>query len=311
MADHLVSVLTPVYNGESYISRLLDSILAQTYPHIEMILVDDGSDDSTVEIANSYISKFESKGYSLTIISRPHKNASAAISAGLPYINGRYLVWPDSDDELLPDSIAVRVNFLETHPAYHCVRSLMEYVSDETGAPMGQREPLGDLKNEYLFWDVLEQRSFNCCGCYMLETDYFFQIYPEKKIPESEIGQNYQMLLPFLFQYKCPTIEQKLYRVHVRPDSHSRQEISESDRNIRLRSSAQLIDEIMRICSIKNKSSLLRAELMKLIYRKRAARQYNHHITEMKYRVAIQWFRIKLYFYQAWEWVRSGGKKEE
>ena len=49
-----VSVVTPVYNGEGHISKMLDSILAQTYPNIEMILVDDGSSDHTVSTAQGY-----------------------------------------------------------------------------------------------------------------------------------------------------------------------------------------------------------------------------------------------------------------
>lgn len=298
MRANLVSVLTPVYNGESYISRLLDSILNQTYPQIEMILADDGSSDATVEIANSYIPKFESKGYSLTVISAAHKNASAAINAGLPYVNGEYLVWPDGDDELLPDSIEARVSFLESHPEYHCVRSIMEYVSNETGAPMEGGEPLGDLNNETLFWDIMERRSFVCCGCYMFETERFFQIYPDKKIMESDIGQNFQMLLPYLFKYRCPTIRQKLYRVYVRPESYSHRVMTEADKIIDQFNSEQLIDEILRLCGLKDKTSLLRAELRKMRYRERVAGSCRRYVRRAKYKAIIQWLRIKLFFAQ-------------
>ena len=58
----LVSVVTPVYNGEAHVSRLLDSVLAQTYPEIEMILADDGSTDGTVGRAAAHIPKYEAKG---------------------------------------------------------------------------------------------------------------------------------------------------------------------------------------------------------------------------------------------------------
>ena len=129
----LVSVVTPVYNGEAHVSRLLDSVLAQTYPGIEMILADDGSTEGTVGRAAAHIPKFEAKGYSLQIIRSPHKNASAAINAGLCHVTGQYLVWPDADDVLHPGSIARCVEFLEEHPEYRCVRSVMDYVSEETG----------------------------------------------------------------------------------------------------------------------------------------------------------------------------------
>ena len=79
----LVSVVTPVYNGEAHLHTLLDSLLAQTYPQMEIILVDDGSTDGTVQTAESYREKFAAKGYSFRIVCGTHKNASAAINGGL------------------------------------------------------------------------------------------------------------------------------------------------------------------------------------------------------------------------------------
>lgn len=303
--NDLVSVLTPVYNGEAFLSRLLDSVLNQTYPHIEMILADDGSEDATREIAQAYVPRFEAKGYTMLVVSAPHKNASAAINTGLPYVKGRYLVWPDSDDELLPDSIEARVRFLETHPEYQCVRSVMEYVSNETGAAAEPSERLGDLSCEELFWDVLEGRSFVCCGCYMLRTEPFFQIYPERRIPEYEVGQNFQMLLPFLFRHRCPTIERRLYRVYVRPDSSSRRILSERQREKSLVCFEQMVDELMKICPIENETGLCRGELWKVRRRAWLARQYHHYIKFVSYRVTIIFFYFKYCFFACREsWLK-------
>ena len=274
MEAHLVSVLTPVYNGESHIARLLDSVLGQTYPHIEMILADDGSTDATIRIAEAYVPKFEEKGYSLTILPAPHKNASAAINRGLPYVKGEYLVWPDSDDELLPDSVEVRVRFLQRHPEYQCVRSIMEYASGDAGAPVKPAERLGDLAKTELFLDILEGRSFVCCGCYMLKTEPFFQIYPLRKIPEYDVGQNFQMLLPFLYRHQCPTIEQALYRVYVRPDSHSRRSLSRREEEAKYKQFERLVDEIAEICRIKDPEILSRIALWKTKRRRYLARKY-------------------------------------
>ena len=294
MTARLVSVLTPVYNGESYIFRLLDSVLGQTYPYIEMILVDDGSTDATIEIAEAYIPRFEEKGYSLTILSSAHKNASAAINTGLCYVKGEYLVWPDSDDELLPDSVETRVCFLLQHPEYQCVRSVMEYVSGETGAPVKPVEKLGDLEKTEIFPDVLEGKSFVCCGCYMLKTEPFFHIYPSRKIPEYDVGQNFQMLLPFLYRYQCPTIPRSLYRVYVRPDSHSRRSMSKQEEMIRFKQFEQLVDEIAKICEIEDLAILLRIALWKIRRRKYFAYKYHCLVKLIIYNVEIIYLLLRL-----------------
>ncbi len=293
--NKLVSVLTPVYNGEGYIARMLDSVLRQTYPRLQMILSDDGSADGTVNVAEAYIPRFQARGYSLEIISSPHRNASAAINAGLGRVRGEYLVWPDGDDELDPASIETRVRFLELHPEYRCVRSLMAYVSDETGEPLEKWESLGDLARENLFWDVLEARTFVCCGCYMLKTREFFQIYPEKQIPEYEVGQNFQMLLPYLYRHPCPTIPQKLYLVHVRGDSHSRRAMTEAEEALRVKRFEALADDIARICGIENGSeAAVRIQLWKVLRRRGLAQKYRRTIRFNLCRVHGKLLRLKL-----------------
>lgn len=106
-----VSAVVPVYNGELFLPHILDSILAQTYPQIEMILVDDGSSDRTLQIAEAYREAFAVKGYEYHIVRAGHRNASAAINHGLPYVTGEFLIWPDSDDRLEKDSVEKEQHF--------------------------------------------------------------------------------------------------------------------------------------------------------------------------------------------------------
>lgn len=66
----LVSIITTCYNGEDYLSRYLDSVLKQNYDNIELILVNDGSNDKTDKISNKYRSEFANKGYAYIYISK-------------------------------------------------------------------------------------------------------------------------------------------------------------------------------------------------------------------------------------------------
>ena len=183
-----------------------------------------------------------------------HGNASAAVNKGLPYVTGEYLIWPDSDDVLARESVEKRVEFLQDHPEYQCVRSLSWYFNAGTGERAEKAdEQQGDLDREELFWDILESRTFVCCGCYMLKSASFFAIYPERRIPEYGVGQNFQMLLPYLYRYPCPTIQRELYGVWQRSGSHSRQPLTREQEDEKYRAYEAMTDEIAEICGMEKK----------------------------------------------------------
>lgn len=273
--EGLVSIVTPVYNGEAHLAGMLNSVLAQTYPEIEMILADDGSEDATLQVAESYRERFAARGYAYRIVQAPHRNASSAINAGLPYVTGEYLIWPDSDDVLEPESVARRVAFLESRPQYQCVRSLSYYFDESTKERLDKAdEQRGDLSREDLFWDILESRTFVCCGCYMLRSEPFFHIYPQRHIPEYDVGQNFQMLLPFVYRHKCPTIREELYGVAVRAGSHSRTGLTQEREEKRYAEYEMLVDDIAEICGMEDEALRQRITAWKAARRYRISLKY-------------------------------------
>ena len=114
----LVSIMTPCYNGEKFVGRYLDSVLAQTYANIELAIVDDGSTDNTAEIIKSYIPKFKAKGYKLIYKYKENGGAASAINIAMEFITGDFIKWFDADDILLPQFIEKQVNFLQQNPQY-------------------------------------------------------------------------------------------------------------------------------------------------------------------------------------------------
>ena len=135
----LVSVVTPCHNSAAFIHRLLDSLLNQTYPRIEMIAVDNDSKDNTAEIIQSYIPKFEAKGYSLTYIYEADLGPSTGVQNGIRHIKGDYLVMPDSDDWYAHEkSIETFIRkFQELPDNYAIIRSQLQYINEENMQPMG------------------------------------------------------------------------------------------------------------------------------------------------------------------------------
>ena len=92
----LISVIIPVYNAEAYLSALIDSVLAQTYDHLEVLLVDDGSTDSSAEICD----RFAALDARCIVFRKTNGGASSARNTGLDHAKGRYILFVDSDDHL-------------------------------------------------------------------------------------------------------------------------------------------------------------------------------------------------------------------
>lgn len=98
-----VSVIIPCYNAAAFVERAVNSVIAQTYTQLELICVDDGSTDNTLEVLNTLAVKYSGR---LRIISGTNQGAGAARNLGVTESSGGYLQFLDADDELLPEKIS-------------------------------------------------------------------------------------------------------------------------------------------------------------------------------------------------------------
>ncbi|MGL4519397.1 MAG: glycosyltransferase family A protein [Phocaeicola sp.] len=223
--EKLVSVITPCYNGEKFLHRLLDSLLAQTYKNLEVIFVNDGSTDRTEEVAKSYIPLFEAEGMSFIYICQDNAGQAAALNQGLKIFKGDYLMWPDSDDYLSTDAVELFVCFLEENLDCPIVRSNV-YLVEESNYNIIGEFARGDVDyiNRDVFMDcVLEQFYWYCPIGYMARSSDFITSNPNRLIYESRGGQNWQMMLPLLYNNRCGYISRPIGYYLVRSSSHSRE----------------------------------------------------------------------------------------
>lgn len=107
----LVSILIPAYNAAPWIGATLDSALAQTWPHCEIIVADDGSTDDTAAIAAGYA------GRGVRLCRQANRGAGAARNLAITQARGDYLQFLDADDLLAPDKIALQLERLVDAPA--------------------------------------------------------------------------------------------------------------------------------------------------------------------------------------------------
>lgn len=119
----LVSVLMPVYNGECYLHKAVDSILTQTLSNFEFIIVEDGSTDSTWEILNSYHDP-----RIRLIRNEVNIGLARSFNRGLEVARGEYIARMDADDLSFLDRLAIQVDYLEAHPQVGVLGSNVEII---------------------------------------------------------------------------------------------------------------------------------------------------------------------------------------
>ena len=152
-----VTVFIPAYNREKYIGDAIESVLAQTYTDFEILLIDDGSTDSTVEIMGSYTDP------RLRII-RNEKNLGIpkTRNKGIENARGQYIAMLDSDDRAYPTRLEKQVAFLDRNPDFAQVGSWCRMM-DEQGRPLKKtkRQPIlpDDIDAQLLFRCSLSNRS--------------------------------------------------------------------------------------------------------------------------------------------------------
>lgn len=121
----LVSVILPVYNGANVLSESIESVLNQSYKNIELIIVNDGSTDESLEIAK----QFEVSDKRVKIIDQENKKLPTALSTGFRAARGEFLTWTSDDNIMMPDCIKILVENLQRKPETAMVYGNMRIIN--------------------------------------------------------------------------------------------------------------------------------------------------------------------------------------
>lgn len=225
-----ISIISPCYNGESHLKPYIEGLLSQTFTNVEYIFVNDGSTDRTEDIINSYADKFREKGWTYTYIKMDNRGGQAkAINQGLKIFTGDYLCCTDSDDVIMPTYLEEMSNFLESNPECGIAFPWSEVIEEGTGKHIRYyKRNIPSHVQDTLFDDFLLQRNHNenyiFYASFMMRSKAFFEMYPNKKLYEGLSGQNAQLLLPVLYNYKIGYVPGILYKAIARKNSDSRLE---------------------------------------------------------------------------------------
>jgi glycosyltransferase involved in cell wall biosynthesis len=136
-----ISVVLPTYNGERFLAGAIESVIAQTEVDWELIIVNDASTDSTLEIAKRYA---EADSRIRIIVNETNKKLPASLNIGFSHARGRYLTWTSDDNLYKPNAFEVMVNYLNINHMTDFVTANMDIISED-GKVLSQHHSERDI----------------------------------------------------------------------------------------------------------------------------------------------------------------------
>lgn len=153
MARPPVSVVMSVFNGQSFLSEAVESVLGQTFPDFEFVIIDDGSTDRTAKILSDY-AKRDSR---VRIFPQQNKGRAESLNRGIELASGHYVARMDADDVAMPNRLQDQVNFLEQHSDVGLLGGAYEVITS-SGQVLGTfRCPLEDaaIRSNMRLWNAM------------------------------------------------------------------------------------------------------------------------------------------------------------
>jgi len=203
-----ISVLMPVYNGGKYLKEAIDSILAQTFTNFEIVAINDGSKDNSLEILKSHSDP------RLTIINNPvNKGLIASLNIGLQQCRGKYTARFDQDDICFIDRFQTQYNFMENNLDIDLVGSWTECINTEGKSLKISRNPENPwvIRYEFIFNNVMFHSSI------FFRTDIIKNNggYSERFVH----SEDYEMYSRPEKELKCSNIQRPLFRLRIHGES--------------------------------------------------------------------------------------------
>lgn len=156
----LVSVVIPCYNHEEFVQDAIKSAIDQTHKKIELIIIDDGSEDSSVAKIEEMIELCERRFTRFEFRSRANIGLSATLNEALEWCHGKYFSALASDDQMLPNKTEIQVEYLEKHNDVQAVMSSVNWINSDNEIISERKSPY----KEYGFEDIfLSKQSLYAC----------------------------------------------------------------------------------------------------------------------------------------------------
>ncbi len=209
--ERLVSVIIPTYNRSAVISKAIESVIAQTYEPVEIIIVDDGSTDNTEDKLADYAGKIK-------YLYKKNGGCSSARNLGIKEANGEYVAFLDSDDAWYPQKLEKQVEKLSQNKDYGMVFSEIELI-DEDNEHISYSKWRNNIKKDGdILLDFLKNPAITC-SCLLVRKDVLSEVgFFDEQL---STGEDIDMVFRICSKYKAMLIDEPLVRYKKGKDSLS------------------------------------------------------------------------------------------
>lgn len=299
-ADPILSVIVPVYNVEHYVAETLDSVLNQTLRELEIIVVDDGSTDSSGEIVNEYATK-DSR---IRVITKSNAGLGSARNTGIAVAKGKYLTFLDSDDTLPPSAYEDMVKTLNVTGSDFVVGAVRRVTHGKFSTPQWcrithEKDRLGITIDDF----SLAMQDIIACNR-MFRTDFW-----RERIGNFPEGVAYEDHAPMVAAYvrasKFDMLRRVTYYWRIREDKKSIGQQKHSIQNLKDRKFAK--EQALRVISTEASSGVRNAWLGRVVDLDIPAFMGFALRSDGEYRSVVQDFAaafINVMNEDAWQYVR-------
>lgn len=222
----MISVIIPVYNTEKYITECLDSVISQTYRDLEIIIVDDGSKDSSLEKCNEYAQR----DTRIKVYSKPNGGVSSARNFGIEKANGDFIAFADSDDKLKPELFDTLVKCQKKYNVDRVCGGYVHFYEDGREIYRKTRIPDGKYSTEEILAIMIDDGSLsgfmfsgvnNCLYRKAIIDRYNIRFQENIKYNEDGLF-SFEYALHSTNMYSLRSLPLYMYRQHAESATHKR-----------------------------------------------------------------------------------------
>lgn len=244
-----ISVLLPAYNAQTYLRESIESILTQTFQDFELIIINDGSTDRSLEIMSSFTDK------RIRIINQNNAGLPISLNRAITLSQGKYLARQDADDISMPTRLSEQFEYMESHPECALLGGWADILLENTPSERYLRHPYlnGDIQVKLHFFNCFVHSSVMIRKCALEQAG----LYPEER--EKFPPEDYDLWLRIADKFQVANLPKTLLLYREVPNSISRIKLDLMQERARLMSFTHLQKQLNHSSFNQSLPALIRA----------------------------------------------------